>query len=265
MQLHRFLFTASLTCTSRVVQIRDRLLGRIPRDAAGVRRNIRSATHHPKRQKPAGCSIRQANYRPSASGGADLSRHRRNRLAMVSDPADLRRGRHRLAGLRLLRLWPQHRLHRLDANASRMPFLHSNSFDVSRPGCPFLCSDFHSEPESRPPSSAKWPPIASYSAVDSLPFATPHAPHGSPDFFLLSSHPSGSAADALRELLSADSDRAGRPGPPLPFADGSRPPRMHQWPRRPACPARPFSQRSVLPTDAGVLGPHHLLASQGAA
>ncbi len=31
MQLHRFLFTATLTCTSRVVQIRDRLLGRVPR------------------------------------------------------------------------------------------------------------------------------------------------------------------------------------------------------------------------------------------
>jgi pimeloyl-ACP methyl ester carboxylesterase len=31
MQLHRFLFTATLTCASRVVQIRDRLLGRVPR------------------------------------------------------------------------------------------------------------------------------------------------------------------------------------------------------------------------------------------
>jgi uncharacterized protein len=31
MRLHRFLFTATLTCTSRVVQIRDRLLGRVPR------------------------------------------------------------------------------------------------------------------------------------------------------------------------------------------------------------------------------------------
>jgi uncharacterized protein len=31
MQLHRFLFTATLTCTSRVVQIRDRLLGRVLR------------------------------------------------------------------------------------------------------------------------------------------------------------------------------------------------------------------------------------------
>jgi hypothetical protein len=30
MQLHRFLFTAALTCTSRVVQVRDRLLGRVP-------------------------------------------------------------------------------------------------------------------------------------------------------------------------------------------------------------------------------------------
>ncbi len=39
MQLHRFLFTATLTCTSRVVQIRDRLLGRIPRtrlECAGI-------------------------------------------------------------------------------------------------------------------------------------------------------------------------------------------------------------------------------------
>lgn len=31
MQLHRFLFTAALTCSSRVIQIRDRLLGRVPR------------------------------------------------------------------------------------------------------------------------------------------------------------------------------------------------------------------------------------------
>lgn len=33
--IHRFLFTAALTCTSRVVQIRDRLLGRIPRSRPG--------------------------------------------------------------------------------------------------------------------------------------------------------------------------------------------------------------------------------------
>jgi pimeloyl-ACP methyl ester carboxylesterase len=31
MQLQRFLFTAALTCASRAIQIRDRLLGRIPR------------------------------------------------------------------------------------------------------------------------------------------------------------------------------------------------------------------------------------------
>ncbi len=31
MQLHRFLFTAALTCTSRAVQFRDRMLSRIPR------------------------------------------------------------------------------------------------------------------------------------------------------------------------------------------------------------------------------------------
>jgi alpha-beta hydrolase superfamily lysophospholipase len=31
MSLHRLLFTAALTCTSRVVQIRDRALGRVPR------------------------------------------------------------------------------------------------------------------------------------------------------------------------------------------------------------------------------------------
>src|SRR6476660_2802974 len=30
MQLHRFLFTATLTCASRAIQIRDRLLGRVP-------------------------------------------------------------------------------------------------------------------------------------------------------------------------------------------------------------------------------------------
>ena len=31
MRLHRFLFTAALTITSRIVQARDRLLGRVPR------------------------------------------------------------------------------------------------------------------------------------------------------------------------------------------------------------------------------------------
>lgn len=31
MLMHRFLFTAALTCTSRVVHVRDRLLGRVPR------------------------------------------------------------------------------------------------------------------------------------------------------------------------------------------------------------------------------------------
>jgi uncharacterized protein len=44
MQLHRFLFTAALTCTSRVVQARDRLLGRVPRnrpECTGI-----SATQH---------------------------------------------------------------------------------------------------------------------------------------------------------------------------------------------------------------------------
>jgi len=30
--MHRFLFTTALTCTSRVVQVRDRLLGRVPRN-----------------------------------------------------------------------------------------------------------------------------------------------------------------------------------------------------------------------------------------
>ena len=32
MLMHRFLFTAALTCTSRVVHLRDRLLGRVPRN-----------------------------------------------------------------------------------------------------------------------------------------------------------------------------------------------------------------------------------------
>jgi alpha/beta superfamily hydrolase len=44
MPLHRFLFIAALTCTSRVVQVRDRLLGRIPRsrpECSGI-----SATQH---------------------------------------------------------------------------------------------------------------------------------------------------------------------------------------------------------------------------
>ncbi len=44
MQLHRFLFTATLTCASRVVQVRDRLLGRVPRsrpECAGI-----SVTQH---------------------------------------------------------------------------------------------------------------------------------------------------------------------------------------------------------------------------
>jgi len=39
MQLHRFLFTTALTCTSRFVQMRDRLLGRVPRkrpDCVGI-------------------------------------------------------------------------------------------------------------------------------------------------------------------------------------------------------------------------------------
>ncbi len=39
MQLHRFLFTAALTCSSRVIQTRDRLLGRVPRsrpECAGI-------------------------------------------------------------------------------------------------------------------------------------------------------------------------------------------------------------------------------------
>jgi uncharacterized protein len=39
MQLHRFLFTTTLTCTNRVVQTRDRLLGRVPRmrpECAGI-------------------------------------------------------------------------------------------------------------------------------------------------------------------------------------------------------------------------------------
>ncbi len=45
MRLHRFLFTATLTCMSRVVQIRDRLLGRVPRsrpecDGISVTRHI---------------------------------------------------------------------------------------------------------------------------------------------------------------------------------------------------------------------------------
>ena len=62
MQLHRFLFTAALTCTSRVVQIRDRLLGRIPRsrpECVGI-----SATQH---SIPSGRNFLDAVYVESSS------------------------------------------------------------------------------------------------------------------------------------------------------------------------------------------------------
>jgi uncharacterized protein len=62
MQLHRFLFTATLTCTSRVVQMRDRLLGRIPRsrlECVGI-----SATQHPI---PSGRNLLDAVYVESSA------------------------------------------------------------------------------------------------------------------------------------------------------------------------------------------------------
>jgi alpha-beta hydrolase superfamily lysophospholipase len=63
MTVQRFLFTAALTCTSRVVQIRDRILGRIPRcrpECAGV-----AATQH---TIPSGNNLLDALYVKPALG-----------------------------------------------------------------------------------------------------------------------------------------------------------------------------------------------------
>lgn len=63
MPMHRFLFTAVLTLTSRIVQMRDRLLGRVPRSRPESR--IVSASQHTIRS---GRNLLDAVYAEPASG-----------------------------------------------------------------------------------------------------------------------------------------------------------------------------------------------------
>ncbi len=191
MQLHRFLFTAALTCSSRVIQIRDRLLGRVPRsrpECTGI-----SVAQHiipsGKNQLDA-VFVEPAVAPPQA---AVLICHGIGEIVSQWFPIQriFAENEHRLARLRLLRLRPQHWLRRLDPmRAGRCLCLRTSPAPRAR--CSrFLSSDSRSELGSPPPSSIGWPLIASSFALASLLFATLRAPHGSPNSSPLWYRPSG--------------------------------------------------------------------------
>lgn len=190
MQLHRFLFTAALTCSSRVIQIRDRLLGRVPRSrpectGISVARHIIPSG---KNQLDA-VFVEPAVAPPQA---AVLICHGIGEIVSQWCPIQRIFAENNIASLVFDYSGYGHSTGFVDWTQCEQDAV--SAFELLRrlaPDVPVSVLGFSLGTGSPPPSSIGWPLIASYFALASLLFATLRAPHGSPNSSPLWYRPSG--------------------------------------------------------------------------
>ncbi len=258
--VQRFMFTAALTCASRMVQIRDRFLNRVPRSRAefpGI-----AATQHTISSGNNRLDAVYVTASPGEARPAVLICHGIGEIVPQWFPIQRIFAENGIASLVFdfsgygrstgRPDWSQCED---DAVGSLQPSQGNRAKGPDRDSRILARNRYRARHprscQSRPPRPLRGIFVISQSSTRCMGSRIPVSPR-SRDLV---------CGRCSARLHSSHPHRSGRSRSPLPPADGSRSRRLLQRPGRPAHPARPLPQRAFLQPAATLLGTHHLLAA----